>query len=59
MSSDPPCFHPAGAFSVAVTVIAAGLSPIGYRPTVYQLITAILAFVDAVDPNAPPPVGTT
>jgi hypothetical protein len=58
-SSDPPCFHPAGAFNVAVTVMAAGLSPLGYRPTVYQLMTAIVALVDAVAPNAPPPVGTT
>ncbi len=28
-SSEPPCFQPAGALSVAVTVMAAGLSPIG------------------------------
>ena len=48
-SSEPPCFQPAGALSDAVTVIAAGLSPIGYRPTVYQLITAIFALVDGSD----------
>jgi hypothetical protein len=30
--------------------MAAGLSPIGYKPTVYQLITAILALVDGSVP---------
>ena len=53
-SSEPPCFHPAGAFSVAFTWMASGFSPIGYSPTVYQLMTAIFAFVEAEDPNAPP-----
>ena len=39
---------------MAVTVSDAGLSPIGYRPTVYQLITAILALADGNEPKAPP-----